>query len=374
MSSFSSDRRDFLTGRSLARRIEAARSAAVDAVLDEPPTPVAGPTIRLAVRAMACEFGVLLEPGPRTGAARASESLELLPALEQKLSVYRPDSDLSRLNATASERPCPADGELFDLLARCRDLTLMTDGAFDAAVLAQTLLWRGCKSEQRLPDAAEVAAALERSTMRRISLDEAERTITFSSPGMGFDLGAIGKGFAIDRMTDYLTAGGVGRFLVHGGHSSLRAVGGNAGHDGWPVGLGNPLFTSQRLGTVLLVDQAFGTSGSNIQFYRHQGKRLGHILDPRTAWPAEGLLSVSVVAPTAEEADALSTAFFVLGVEKALLLCHNQPLIGVVFIPPPRQGRRLELLVHGIPRDRLFVDPSQACVICLDETESQPDV
>ena len=92
---------------------------------------------------------------------------------------------------------------------------------------------------------------------------------------------------------------------------------------GWPVGIGNPLFTEKRLGTLLLCDQAMATSGSNIQFFRHEGKRYGHILDPRTGWPVDGMLSVTVLAPSAALADALSTAFFVMGVEKARQLLRE---------------------------------------------------
>ena len=87
-----------------------------------------------------------------------------------------------------------------------------------------------------------------------------------------------------------------------------------AGED-WPVGLRNPLLPHERLGTLMFCDQALSTSGSNVQYFRHAGERYGHILDPRTGWPPSHLLSVSVVAPTAAVADALSTAFFVAGVE-----------------------------------------------------------
>jgi thiamine biosynthesis lipoprotein len=102
-----------------------------------------------------------------------------------------------------------------------------------------------------------------------------------------------------------------------------------------------------------------GTSGSNVQFFRHEGVRYGHILDPRTARPAAGLLSATVIAPTAAMADALSTAFFVLGVEKARELCDNQPLIGALLIPPPDRGGRLTPVVCGISEDCLFLDSEQ---------------
>jgi thiamine biosynthesis lipoprotein len=126
------------------------------------------------------------------------------------------------------------------------------------------------------------------------------------------------------------------------------------------VGVKNPLFTDERYATLLLRDQAMATSGSNIQYFRFQGRRYGHILDPRTGWPADELLSVTVLAPTAAEADALSTAFYVLGLEKALEYCDNHPSIGALLVPPPQQGRRLEPVVRNISDDALFLSPARA--------------
>ena len=141
------------------------------------------------------------------------------------------------------------------------------------------------------------------------------------------------------------------------GQSSLLARGKHNGLAGWPVGIGNPLFTGKRLGTILLADKAMATSGSNIQYFRHQGEKYGHILDPRTGWPIDTMLSVTVLADTAAEADALSTAFYVMGVEKAKAYCDNAG-IGAVLIPYPK-GPRLEPMVVGIPADHLFLDADQ---------------
>jgi thiamine biosynthesis lipoprotein len=101
------------------------------------------------------------------------------------------------------------------------------------------------------------------------------------------------------------------------------------------------------------------TSGSNIQFFRHEGRRYGHILDPRTGWPVEGMLSVTVLADSAAVADAVSTAFFVLGVEKALLCRENLPGVGVILIPFPKHGRRVQPVVAGIPAEQIFWDEDQ---------------
>lgn len=367
------NRRDLLTGRALRDHLEAGQEALANAAarethpVEEGP-PRAGPTVRLTMRAMATEFGVLLNPGMVRSARRAEAALDLVETVEQQLSVYRPDSDASRINARAATEPQIVDGTLFELLQRCAHLTTLSGGAFDVATHAQISLWQHCRAAHRLPDDAEIDDALERSGMSHVRLDPHNRTVAFDRAGVGLNFGAIGKGEALDRCVAALAIGEHAEaddaiaFCLYGGHSSIFARGDHHGERGWPVGIGNPLFTSRRLGTIRLVDRALGMSGSNIQFFRHAGKRYGHILDPRTARPAEELLSAMVLAPTAAMADALSTAFFVLGVEKARGICDNYPSIGALLIPPPGRGGRLEPIAVGIPDDILFLDPDQVIV------------
>jgi thiamine biosynthesis lipoprotein len=137
----------------------------------------------------------------------------------------------------------------------------------------------------------------------------------------------------------------------------VLSQGGHAGHAGWPIGIRNPNFPERQLATLLLSGRGMSTSGSGVQYFRHGGQRYGHLLDPRTGWPVEGMLSVTVLAPTAAEADALSTAFFVLGVEKARGYCHNRTDVAALLIPHPPPGRRLEPINLGIPTDDLFFTP-----------------
>jgi thiamine biosynthesis lipoprotein len=175
---------------------------------------------------------------------------------------------------------------------------------------------------------------------------------------MRIDLGAIGKGYALDRAAEVLASSGCEAWAIHGGHSSILARGDHNQTGGWPIGMGNPLFTQRRLGTVLMRNQAMSTSGSNIQFYRHGGRRFGHILDPRTGWPVEGPLSVTVFAPNAALADALSTAFYVIGEEGARAYCDRSSDVGVVVIPFPQNDRRVSPVKIGhVPE--IFWDDEQ---------------
>jgi len=323
--------------------------------------PEAGITIRLSARVMACDFSVIMNPGPTEQIEAAGESLELVHSIEGWLSIYRESSELSGVNRMAAESPVSVRRELFDLLQKALEIRTRTDGAFDMATGSLTRLWRECRRENRIPVQSEIDFALNESGLKNVELNSESQSVSFRQSGIVLDPGAIGKGFALDEASAWLmkSVHGPEAFLLHGGHSSLIAQGGHNGHQGWPVGLGNPLFTEKRLGTLLLCDQAMATSGSNIQFFRHEGKRYGHILAPGTGWPVDGMLSVTVLAPSAALADALSTAFFVMGVEKAHQCCKNWPEVGAILLPFPDKGNRVQPTLINIPEDLIVWDEDQ---------------
>ncbi len=352
----SSNRRDFLTGRAVQAEVVRARDRLADEVVATRVPPGRGPSLLLRTSAMACDFDVMLNPdGPAQQLEAASDALDLVHHLEQLLSVYREDAQLSIINRTAGASPIAVDSELFELLKRSSSISDQTSGAFDSAAGALVSLWRNCRHEDRIPTANEIETTIAATGVKHVKFDDSNRSVQFKRPHVEFNLGAIGKGYAVDRAGELLTERGVSNWLVHGGRSSVLARGTHAGYDGWPVGLRNPLLPDKPYATILLKDAALSTSGTAVQWFRHAGRRYGHILDPRTGWPVETMLSVSVIAPDAALADALSTAFFVLGVENALACCDNFPSVGAIFFPPPKQGKALELFLHNVPSELLFV-------------------
>jgi thiamine biosynthesis lipoprotein len=398
------NRRDFLAGRALRDEIVAVGQAAGDAILGEPDEPrrepTSGATVRLATSAMATNFAVILNEAhrddPRQPLRWASEALDVVHQLEDQMSVYRPHTELSQLNQIAASRPVQVEERLFELLCLARDISLETDGCFDPTSGQLIALWRQCRTEVRLPTNAELAERLALVGMRHVSFGpnpsplplgeggrrpgegfekvvasnqvcfphpsplpkgegtEQDTSVSFDRAGVELNLGSIGKGYALDRATEILNEHDLTEWLIQGGHSSVVARGGHNGLPGWPVGLRNPLLPQRRLGTILLCDQALATSGTAVQHFRFEGKRYGHIIDPRTGWPVDTMLSVTVLAPTAAEADALSTAFFVGGVEIAERYCHNHRSVSALLIPPPVGGQRLEPVNLGIPPEQLF--------------------
>ncbi|WP_197440483.1 FAD:protein FMN transferase [Polystyrenella longa] len=352
------NRRDFLTGRSLRDRLERNARAVGEGFLNGlPPEPEAGATLRMATRAMACQFGLVLNPGDRDVVMPATDALERVHSLESQMTVYRPESELSLLNAQAAEEAFELTPNLYGLLKRGQELATETDGAFDMTAAPFITLWHMARQEDRIPTEDEIADVSERVGSDKILFDDESRTVRLKKPGVELNLGGIGKGYALDVIAEDLQTQGIDSFLLHGGQSTMLAYGNHHGHPGWPIGLRNPLFTQQRLATILLTDCALSTSGSNVQFHRFQGKRYGHILDPRTGWPVDELLSVTVLAPTAELADALSTAFFVMGVEKTIKFCDNHPKVSAILILPPRAGRPIDPILVNVPEHVLFITP-----------------
>ncbi|MCY2968458.1 MAG: FAD:protein FMN transferase, partial [Planctomycetota bacterium] len=250
-----------------------------------------------------------------------------------------------------------------------------TQGAFDPTAGQMVALWRTCRRERRLPTESELEATRRSIGSSHIQLNSQLLTVRFDSPGIELNFNAMGKGYALDRAGELMEqwfeselrgqAGSEGgeppmprtaanSWLMHGGYSSLLARGSLAGVDGWPVAIRHPLLPGRTLATVWLKDRGLSTSGAGVQFFRHQGKRYGHIVDPRTGWPAEGMLSATVLAPDAATAEALSTAFFVLGVETARAYCHNHSEVAALLVPAPTSGGRVETIVCGLSDSELM--------------------
>ena len=245
------------------------------------------------------------------------------------------------------------------MLELARDLHAATDGAFDVASGALVRAWGFLQRQGRTPDEQDLAAALAASGTARLELDLAGRRARLTATGAELNPGGIGKGWAIDRAVASLEAAGVPSGLVHGGQSSVRALGsqGSAltGRAGWKVGLRHPLRAGRRLATITLVDRAVGTSGSGTQFFVERGRRLGHILDPRSGRPAEGVLSATVLAPSAAEADALATALYVLGRSEIARIAPPGGDVAAVLVLPEPAGR-LRMVVANLDPAELAIE------------------
>jgi thiamine biosynthesis lipoprotein len=268
---------------------------------------------------MACRFEVALPEEDARHVDAAIAALDEADRIEAALTVFRDTSELSRVNRQAAASPALASEELFALLKRCQTLHAETDGAFDITSTPLSRRWGFLKDDARQ---VEVDGASALVGMNRVRLDSTTRTVSFDVAGMELNLGAIGKGYAVDRLGVVLRRCGVTRALASAGGSSVLAIGGQG--EGWTIDLTSPQLDS-RIARVRLRDAALGTSGAGEQYVVANGERYGHVFDPRTGRPSRGVLSASVVARDAETADALSTAFLVGGVDLARQYCQSHP-------------------------------------------------
>jgi len=300
-----------------------------------------GHWIRIHRAAMACRFEVLLDGTDEAHVPAAREALDEADRLEAALSVFRETSELSRVNRTAAEMPAPVDADLFALLALCRDLHGRTAGAFDITSTPLSRCWGFLRREGRLPSNEAIEAARALVGTSAVLLDDASRTVRFQRPGMELNLGSIGKGYALDRMASLMRARGVSHALVSAGGSSAVALGGRGA--GWTVDIRSRQVASGKLARLRLRDGGLATSGAGEQFFEVDGKRYGHVIDPRTGWPAAGVLSVSVVTAEGAVSDALSTAFLVGGLEVARRYCASHPQTLALVTPDDGRPRPVVL-------------------------------
>ena len=310
-------------------------------------------------RAMACDWEVLLEPeDSSSGAEAAVEVLEHLETLEDRWSVFRQHSLMSQVNQRAAEAPVVVDEQTFAMLRLGVEIHQATRGAFEMTAGPLTRAWGFFRREGRFPSPAELEESLQRVGSGYVQLDEATRAVSFTRSGVEINLGGIGKGFALDCCVDRLQDWGVRRFLFHGGQSSVvargerRPIAGAERGEPWVIGLRHPIHPGTRLAEIPLRDEALGTSGTNRQHFYHGGRRYGHILDPRTGFPAEGVLSATVIAPTAAQADAWATACYVLGPERSLELLASHPELSALLVVPGGSADQIRCITAGPAAER----------------------
>jgi thiamine biosynthesis lipoprotein len=234
--------------------------------------------------------------------------------LDALLSNYRPESEWSMVNRTAASHPVKVSGELFQLLGVCLEYSGVSEGSFDITVGPLMKIWGFYKSSGRLAPQSEVDTALKTVGFRHVHLDVAARTVSFDAPGVEIDPGGIGKGYAVDRMVEILKQKGVTRAFVAGSDSSVYGLGAPPGEPrGWQVSIRDPKNSRRSVAQVYLKDASLSTSGSYEKFFQAGGRTYSHIMDPRTGYPAQGTVSVSVVAPRTIDSEAWAKPYFING-------------------------------------------------------------
>lgn len=262
--------------------------------------------------------------------AAMREALGEFQRVDDLMSSYRDGSAISKVNQGGSSMKVRVEEEVFLIIRDAVGVSAASGGAFDVTIWPVFQLW-GFEAGGKLPPAEDIAKMSNQVGYKRLILDESALSVGFSAEGMGLDLGAIAKGWAVDRAMEKLTARGIRSAIIDAG-GDLRIVGARPGKDFWRIGVQHPREPGTLLLSFDLKDTAIVTSGDYERFFIADGIRYHHILDPATGWPARGCQSVTVLAPTAAEADACATAAFVLGPAKGLAFLRARPGVKGVIV------------------------------------------
>ena len=274
--------------------------------------------------------------GAGTGAI--SFAFAELERIDGLMSDYKADSELSVVNREGFDRAVEVGGELFYVLAKSVEYSEISDGAFDVTVGPVVDLWRKAGAEGRKPSAEELSRAQEKTGYKKLLLDRKNKTVRFAVEGMRIDLGGIAKGYAIDRAVEAMkAAGAVGGLVDVGG--DIRCFGRPAKKPSWVIGLQNPDVEGDILLTLGLVNMSVATSGDYRRFVVIDGEKFGHIMNPVSGSSARDFASVSVLAPSALDADALATTVSVIGAEKGLDLIESLSRTEALLLPSDSAGQ-----------------------------------
>jgi thiamine biosynthesis lipoprotein len=313
---------------------------------------------------MATRFEFVLHgPDPIRLQAAAEEALDEIDRLEARLSLFRPSSEIAHLNARAAYEPVRVSPSVFALLQHANKLHQESLGAFDITVAPLVRCWGFMGGSGEMPKPEDVAQARATVGMDLVELEPDEFTVRFSKEGVMLDLGAVGKGYAIECAAEILRDAGVASALLHGGTSTVYALGHPPDADSWQVALETPASklpggrtmgkasgtdsptgsaSLPQLPIIALKDEALSVSAVWGKSFESEGKILGHVIDPRTGAPAASALLAAVVLPSATETDALSTALLTLGTEGHNMIASLRPGMRTVLVTPAQGGYAVE--------------------------------
>jgi thiamine biosynthesis lipoprotein len=263
-----------------------------------------------------------------TGEAAIAAVMAEMHRIDRAMSPYKPESELSRINREAAERPVPISQEMFDILSRSIEFSKISGGAFDITFSSVGYLYDYRRHIK--PTDKDIEQALPGIDYRHIQLDAQKRTVRFARPGVRIDLGGIGKGHAVDNGIALLKKRGITQAIVTAGGDS-RVLGDRGGRP-WMVGIRDPRRKDNMVAVIPLINSAISTSGDYERYFEADGERYHHILNPKTGRSATGVHSVSVIGPDATTTDGLTKPVFILGPEKGLRLIESIPGIDAVII------------------------------------------
>ncbi|SEO67440.1 thiamine biosynthesis lipoprotein [Flavobacterium sp. CF108] len=266
-----------------------------------------------------------------TAEQNINEVIAEITRIENLISDWKPDSQVSQVNQNAGIKPIKVDREVFELTQRAIKLSEITNGGFDVSFAAMDRIWKFDGSMTEMPSAEAIKKSVEKVGYKNIILDSVESTIFLKLKGMKIGFGALGEGYATDKCRAMMIAKGIEAGIINGS-GDMSTWGKQPNGQPWKIGITNPFKPEKVLAVVPLNQGAVTTSGSYEKFVVFNGKRYSHIINPATGYPATGLCSVTVFGPNAETANGLSTSLMVLVQKEGLLLLQKFPEYSCIMI------------------------------------------
>jgi len=251
--------------------------------------------------------------------------------IEFLISDWKPQSQVSQVNQNAGVRPMKVDREVFELTQRAIKLSQETEGAFDISFAAMEKVWKFDGSMKVMPSVEAIRRSIAKIGYRNIVLDSLRCTIFLKLKGMKIGFGALGEGYAGDRCRKIMLKKGIKAGIINAS-GDLTAWGRQPNGSHWNIGVTNPLHPDTIFKVISLRESAMVTSGNYQKYVVLQGKRYAHIINPKTGYPATGLISVSITGPSAERANGFSTSMMVLGQQKGLAFIKKYPAYHYIII------------------------------------------
>lgn len=251
--------------------------------------------------------------------------------IEQLISSWDSNSQTSEVNRNAGLRPVKVDAELFDLIQRAIGISKLTDGAFDVSYASMDKIWKFDGSMTVMPSTDSIKASVSKVGYQNIVLDKESSTVFSKLKGMKIGFGAIGKGYAADKAKNLLISKGVVSGIINAS-GDMNTWGKQPDGSEWKVAITNPMDKNKVFALLPITNGAVVTSGNYEKYVTFNDVRYTHIIDPRSGYPATGIISVTVFAPKAELADALATSVFVMGIEVGLNRINQLPKVECIII------------------------------------------
>ncbi len=251
--------------------------------------------------------------------------------IEKLISEWDPSTQTSAINKNAGIKPVKVDRELFNLIERSIAISKLTDGAFDISYASMDKIWKFDGSMTKMPSEEAIKSSVSKIGYQNIILNKEEMTVFLKYPGMKIGFGAIGKGYSADKAKALLISLGVKGGIINAS-GDMNTWGKQPNGNDWKVAITNPFDKNKAFALLPIKEGAVVTSGDYEKYVTFNGKRYAHIIDPRTGYPATGVISTTVFAGSAELADALATSLFVMGVDAGINRINQLPNVECIII------------------------------------------